>query len=430
MVLTRRRVLVSGAASAALLGWARSWAASQPFTPEQGAQLILLRPTPQVAGEADATAVNLEAFTKATRVPVQVQTMAPEDIPAKNVMYLQDTTGADVCWAPGGTAHLVGDRMVNLTEIADFLGSKYGGWYPLSSQYGMQYGRWYNIPVSITGIQLAYRSSWLQQAGFAAPPRTTDELLALCTALQRIGHPAGFPFGRSFTEGNSFAYWMLWAFGGKVANENNVPVLDSNETLQAIDYAKALYATMKPAVLAWKDGAAAKAFVAGDVGLTNGSAAIYAQARSTAPAVAADMDYAPMPVGPVGTPTALNRVDSLMIYRFEKYPQASKALITFLLEAPQYHRMITGAAGAASPVLRGLSSNPIWQSDPKIARFANAAQEARPLSWPQAANPNAAQVFANFVLIDMFNNVVSGQLDGRTAMQQAQRQVERLYRYG
>jgi multiple sugar transport system substrate-binding protein len=360
---------------------------------------------------------------------VRIEVLPPEDIPAKNVRFLQDTAGPDICWAPNSAAHLIGDRMVDVTDIANYLSGKYGPWTQFGTEYGMQYGRWFNIPVFATGSLMNYRVSLLRQAGFDAFPKTTDALLKLCQALQRIGHPAGFAFGHAFADANSFAYWLLWAFGGKVASEQGRPALESPQTLAALQYAQQLYPTLIPGVQSWTDTSNDAAFLAGQCALTNNSVSIYTQAKRLAPAIAADMDFAPMPIGPAGVPTALNRVDSLMIFRYEMFSQASKALITFLMEAPQYPRLITGSDGYATPSLRGFADNPVLRSDPKIAAFATAAQDARPVSWPQAANAQAAAVFANFVVVDMFAAAVSG-TDAQTAMHQAQQRVEWLYRYG
>ena len=430
MVLMRRRALVSGAASASLLDWAQAWAAQLPFTPESGAQLRLLRPTIAQPGEGDAMAANIAAFTSATGIPVRIEILPPENIPAKNVRFLQETAGPDICWAPNSAAHLIGDRMVDVTDISNYLAGKYGPWYPLSIDYGMQYGRWFNIPVFVTGSLMNYRISLLHQAGFDTFPKTTDSLLKLCQALQRIGHPAGFAFGHAFTDANSFAYWLLWAFGGKVANEQGRPALESAQTLAALKYAQELYPTLMTGVQTWTDISNDAAFLAGQCALTNNPVSIYTQAKSVAPSIAADMDFAPMPIGPIGVPTALNRVDSLMIFRYEMFSQASKALLTFLMEAPQYPKLIAGSDGYATPTLRGFADNPVWRSDPKINAFATAAQDARPVCWPQAANAQAATVFANFVVVEMFAAAVSGTVDARSAMHQAQQRVERLYRYG
>jgi multiple sugar transport system substrate-binding protein len=135
-----------------------------------------------------------------------------------------------------------------------------------------------------------------------------------------------------------------------------------------------------------------------------------------------------MPIGPVGVPTAQNRVDPMVIFRYTKYPAAAKALTSFLMEAPQYPTLITNAAGFTTQALKGFADNPIWRSDPKIAPFGRAAEDTRSVSWPQTPNPASAAVSANFIVVDMFASTVSGTMDAKAAMHRAQQQVERIYK--
>jgi multiple sugar transport system substrate-binding protein len=118
----------------------------------------------------------------------------------------------------------------------------------------------------------------------------------------------------------------------------------------------------------------------------------------------------------------------MVIFRYSKYPNAAKALIAFLMEAPQYPRLITNSAGFVTQSLKGFADNPIWQSDPKIAPFATAAADTRAVSWPQTPGPASAAVFANFVVVDMFAATVSGTLSAKAAMQRAEAQVKRMYK--
>src|SRR6202012_1513544 len=167
-----------------------------------------------------------------------------------------------------------------------------------------------------------------------------------------------------------------------------------------------------------------RAFLANECSLTNNGISIYTQAKKTAPDIAADMDHAPMPIGPAGVPTAQNRFDPMIIFRYAKYPQAAKALISFLMEAPQYPKLITNSVGFTTQSLKGFADNPVWQSDPKIAPFGKAAQDTHSVSWPQNPGPASAAVFANFFVVDMFASTVTGTMDAKGAMRRAQQQVE------
>jgi multiple sugar transport system substrate-binding protein len=430
MPLTRRRVLQSTAlgAPAFLSGRARAWAADLPFTPEQGARLQLLRGSTFLPAEGETTAANIAAFTAATGVPVQVENINQDDLSSKTALSAQVGSGPDIIWTQNTTAHLVADKLVDVSDVAQHLGDKYGPWYQVCIDYGTQNGRWICIPIFAVGSLMNYRISWMHQAGFDAFPTTTDGLLKLCQGLKRIDHPAGFSFGHAVNDANNFNYWLLWAFGGKVTDEKGAPAIESPQTLAALEYAKELYPTLIGGVLSWMDINNNRAFLAGECSLTNNGISIYTQAKKTAPDLAADMDHAPMPIGPVGVPTAQNRVDPMVIFRYTKYPQAAKALISFLMEAPQYPKLITNSVGFTTQGLKGFDDNPIWNGDPKIAPFGSAAQDTRSVSWPQTPNPSAAAVFANFIVVDMFASTVTGTMDAKAAMHRAQQQVERIYR--
>ena len=428
MPLTRRSALQSAALGTMLLDWAHAWAAEQPFTPEKGASLRLLRGSTFLPAEGQTTAANIAAFSAATGVGVRIENINQDDLPSKTALAAQVGSGPDIIWTQNTTAHLVADKLVDVTDLAKHLADKHGPWYQVCIDYGTQDGRWICIPIFVVGSLLNYRISWMRQAGFDSFPTTTDALLKLCQGLRRIDHPAGFSFGHAVNDANNFNYWLLWAFGGKVTDETGKPAIESPQTLAALQYAQLLYPTLINGVLSWMDINNNRAFLAGDCSLTNNGISIYTQAKKTAPDIAADMDHAAMPIGPAGVPTAQNRVDPMVIFRYTKYPAAAKALINFLMEAPQYPTLITKSAGFTTQSLKGFADNPIWQSDPKIAPFAKAAQDTRSVSWPQTPNPSAAAVFANFIVVDMFAATVSGTMDPKRAMHRAQQQVERIYK--
>ncbi len=427
MKLSRRHVLRLAAATP-LIGQARAWAADQPFTPEPGAKLQLLRGATFLPAEGETTAANIAAFSAATGVTVQIENINQDDLSSKTALAAQVGSGPDIIWTQNTTPHLVADKLVDVTDLAQYLGSKYGPWYQVCTDYGMQDGRWICIPVFVVGSLLNYRISWMKQAGFETFPTATDGLLKLCQGLQKIGHPAGFSFGHAVNDANNFAYWLLWAFGGRVTDEHGAPAIESPQTLAALQYAQELYPTLVSGVLSWLDINNNRAFLAGECSLTGNGISIYTQAKKTAPDLALDMDHAAWPIGPVGVPTAQNRLDPMVIMKYSKYPQAAKALIAWLMSAPHYPKLIEASVGFTTQSLKGFANNPVWTSDPKIAPYARAAEDTRSVSWPQTPNPASAAVFANFVVVDMFASVVSGTTEAKTAMHRAQAQVERAYR--
>ena len=51
------------------------------------------------------------------------------------------------------------DKLLDLTDLAEYLGAKYGGWYPVARTYGKQGNSWIALPQGATGGCLNYRIS-------------------------------------------------------------------------------------------------------------------------------------------------------------------------------------------------------------------------------------------------------------------------------
>src|SRR3546814_20189087 len=96
-------------------------------------------------------------------------------------------------------------------------------------------------------------------------------------------------------------------------------VLDSPETVAALEYSKQLYDTFLPGTLSWQDPSNNKVFFDGQIGLTNNGISVYYAAKlskdPTIHAMATDIHHAHYPVGPVGKPTALPGIPPMMAFK-------------------------------------------------------------------------------------------------------------------
>ena len=69
-----------------------------------------------------------------------------------------------------------------------------------------------------------------------------------------------------------------------MVDENDKVIINSKETIAALKYAKELYETFIPGTLSWLDPSNNKAFLAGEIGLTqNGISLYYATKNSEDP---------------------------------------------------------------------------------------------------------------------------------------------------
>ena len=143
-IFTRRTLVKGGTAAAAaaaltgpaLLEWAKAWAQNAPWKPEKGAKLSMLRWKYFVQSEDDAFVKLIEAFTKATGVKVDIARESYEDVQPKASVAANTGAGPDLFWGLYSLPHLFPQKCVDVTDVADYLGKKYGGWVPSAVTYG------------------------------------------------------------------------------------------------------------------------------------------------------------------------------------------------------------------------------------------------------------------------------------------------------
>lgn len=438
--LTRRRLLLTGAGLGALslaspfLG-ARRAGAQAMTKPEDGAEITLLRWKRFIQAEEDAFMALVDNFIKETGVKVNVQNESLDDVQPKASVAANVGQGPDMVWGLYSLPHLFPDKLVDLTDIAESLGAKYGGWVDSAVTYGKSGDKWIAIPIAYNGNYINYRQSAVQKAGFQGVPEDTDGFLELMKALKAQGTPGGFALGHASGDGNAWTHWALWAFGGSLVDENDNVIINSPETRAACEYVKQIYDASVEGTASWNDAFNNKAFLASEVYLTNNGISIYAAANAEAAKgtagmkeMAEDIDHALWPIGPAGKPTEFHIAYPMMIFQYTKYPNACKAFIEFMLSPEQYDPWLEGAVGYLTQPLNAYEKNPVWTSDPKRTVFRDAAKRTLSAGYKGSVGEKAASALAEFIVLDMFANYATGRetLDG--AISQAERQAKRVYR--
>ena len=226
-------------------------------------------------------------------------------------------------------------------------------------------------------------------------------------------------------------HWALWAHGGKLVDENDKVAIDSAETRAALEYVKALYDTFAPGTVSWNDSFNNKAFLAGEVHLTNNGISIYVAGQNgdeKQKAIAEDMDHAYYPIGPVGKPTEFQVCFPVMGMNYTKFPNAVKAFFAYWMEADQYNKWLTGSKGYMTHTLKAFDANTVWDEDPKRKVFRDAATRTLTAGYPGSIGEKAASAIADFIVLDMFANYATGRASLDDAVKSAARSAGRIYR--
>jgi multiple sugar transport system substrate-binding protein len=402
------------------------------FKPEKDAKLRVLRWSRFVQGDIDAYMANVKKFTEKTGVEVRVDNESWEDVRPKAAVAANTGAGPDIILSTNDDANLYPEKLVDVTDLCEYLGKKYGGWYPGGEAYLRPDGKkWIGVPLGSNGSMMVYRQSMLKAAGFDTFPKDTDTFLRMVKALHDKGTPSGFALGHA-TGDSGWTHWLIWSFGGKLVDEKNNVVINSPETLRALEYAKELYPNFVPGTLSWLDPNNNKAFLDGQVSVTNNGISIYYAAKNSqdpkVKEMAADIQHSQYPVGPVGKPTEYHLFLNQMIMKYTKYPQAAKEYLRFMMEAEQYNAWLQGGGGYMSQALRAYESNPVWTSDPKNTPYRDASKNLRPVGYAGKMGYASAGATADFIIPDMVAEAASGQKSPKEAAERAAKRAERYYK--
>ena len=437
--MPRRTALAIGAGLLAGPGPARAQisaadVAAPRLPAEPGARLRVLRPAKFVEPDEAIFNANSRRFTERTGIEVRVDYVNWPDMPVQVAVAFNTGQGPDAIIGFSADPHLYADKVRPMTELADYLGRRYGGWYDLALAYGRKFrsNDWLGLPMGAASSPVVYRISAVKEAGFDAVPMDLEGFLRLCQGLKRVGKPCGFALSHAPGDAPAYANWLLWSHGGTLVDEEGKVALESEATLRALDYARAMQETMVSGTMAWDGASNNRAFIAGDLWLTQNGVSIYYATKTANDArqnaIAADIQHADMPHGVAGRAPSTALTLMGMVPRYTRFPNAATDYLRFMMEAEQYDPWLTGCLGYWSQPLKAYADSAVWSSDPRISWYRTAMDTPFYEGYRGPISAATGAVNENWVVVDMFARVVTGQSRPADSMRDAARAARRWYR--
>ena len=401
---------------------------------EKGAELRVLRPAKFIDPDEVYWRANTKKYTEATGIPVRVDFLSWEDIRPQTAVVANTGAGPDIVLGFSSDPQIYASKIADMTDLAEYLGAKYGGWQQLAVLYGTKWktNQWISMPIGGGTGPTVYRQSWVKEAGYDRIPDDHEGFLMLCQKLQQIGHPCGFALGHALGDANGYASWLLWSHNAMLVDADGHIALDSKETIAALKYATELQKTMVSGTLSWNDSGNNKAFAAGDIGLTfNGVSIYYVLKNAPDPKlnqIAVDTQHQLVPKGLAPHAPMSSTPMNAMVFRHTKYPNAAKDYLRFMMEAEQYGPWLSNCIGYWSNSLKAYSQMKFWTEDPKLAPFAAAMDTPYYDGFKGPVTPASSAVTANYTVVDMFAAVVTGNATPEEAAKRAAQQAARYYK--
>jgi hypothetical protein len=355
-----------------------------------------------------------------------------------------------------GLASAFEEHVIDLKDVVGTLDKKYG------KQVDLAYRSTYN---PITKKQYAVSDMWVPDPGnyhkriwteIGQPngPATYDDLVKAAPEIKKKNPQMQIPIGVGLSQdidSNMAVRNMLWCHGGSIQDKDSNVVLNSPETLAALEYAKRLYSVgMTQAVLSWNAASNNQAFNAQETSYILNSISAYRTAQDNNLPVLENYFFVPALKGPTGIQLASEHVMSgYVVWKFSKSQDTAKEFLVALIDASRDSMLASklynfpsfygAAADPGTPMNKKSESGAAWiakqcNSDPfgskpadKLALLAKSIPWSTNLGYPGYANPAEGEIFDTYVITDMFAKAATGTLSPKDALTEASNRTKEIF---
>jgi multiple sugar transport system substrate-binding protein len=273
--------------------------------------------------------------------------------------------------------------------------------------------------------------------GYPDGPSTYDELL---DGGRQIREQFGIPLGIGMSpelDSEMATRAIMWSFGASVQDENENVVLNSPETIAAVEYMVELYnAAMTDEIFSWNAASNNQGLIAGDLSYILNSISAFRSLQKIDEAAAGDIGFTPALAGPAGAFASSHLWSIYVIPKHiegEELELAKKFILDHLAnfnDAVYYSEMYNFPCyPSTAPDLDGwLENDPFGSVPPDKLKVLTGAQEwGVYLGYPGFANPAIGQVFNEFIISSMFARVALGEMTAEESVAQASQRVEEIF---
>jgi multiple sugar transport system substrate-binding protein len=343
-----------------------------------------------------------------TGVKVRVDHMPHLELPARYAAEFAAGSGHDLIYFVGQI--LTGQyyrNLVDLSDIAEGLGKKYGGWLDTSKSAAQVNGVWYALPDFFISIPVLWRKDLFASIGMGEP-KTWDDLRKAAGQLKAKGHPTGMQFSHC-NDANHNWRALMYCFGVKETDPSGQNILiDSKEMRESLRFGKALYDEgMTPEVFSWDDASDNRFLASGVASWIHDAISAFHSTRLTNPKVFEQTFVVPEVTGPGGR-WNVGEPNVWAIWKFSKNIPAAKEFIQHISDNQK--EAMEASFGYNMPFLKDQYKKPMpyLGKDAKLGALQDQEKITAFLGFPGPMTPPAQEVVTTFIIPDMFTKVARG----------------------
>ncbi|MEZ5851568.1 MAG: extracellular solute-binding protein [Hyphomicrobiaceae bacterium] len=371
---------------------------------------------------------------KALGIKVNFETVNGNDLQPRITAGIQSGAGPDLIMLFNNHPHLYSKSLADLSDVADAVGKEQAGYYGISEGNCKVDGKWVAMPMAIIGALNAYRKSAFAEVGASKFPETWDEYRAVGKKLKGVGMPLGQALGQSFGDPPTFAYPLMWSYGGMEVDDKGKVVINSKETVEAVKFMTAFWKdSFDEGGLAWDDASNNRAFLAGTISSTLNGASIYLLANrekgkyktDKGAELSSDILHGELPAGPKGK-FAFHTYTSHVMPSYSKNQAAAKELLKFIHKKENYEQWFSTGLGFYTPGTKSWETHAMWDKDPVMKPYAVAGKLGATPGRAGPPNAKAAEVLSKYLIVNMFASAIKGQ-SAEDAVKACEAELKKIY---
>ena len=325
---------------------------------------------------------------------------------------------------------LFDEKYVDVSDIAEEIGKKQGGWYDAAKEAVVVNGKWKAIPFGNIGQLMNWRTDWFAEVGVKKFPDTWDELLEAGKKLKAKDHPVRLrarPRLRRQPRLALSAAVVLWRRTRSRPTARPWSSIPTRPRAPSISARKFFQETMFEDVLGWTDPSNNKAWMAEQISCTNNAESILWFAKRDFPDIGKVTDQSLNPTGaegPLPHPRALEPFDLQLLAG----PAGGEGL-----PALADGRRSSSAAGTprptaiTQPFLHAYDNAPLWHVEPRNIPYRDSLATVASAGLAGAARAaQLAESVAKYVVVDMFAKACAG-TSTKEVINDAEAQLKQIY---
>ncbi|WP_328991252.1 extracellular solute-binding protein [Kribbella sp. NBC_01245] len=377
-----------------------------------------------------------KAWGEQVGVNVTVDHINNAEIPARIAAEVQARQGHDLIQYIAPLSQFE-PSVLDLKDVAAEAAKRYGEQLPLcvKSSQNPTTGKHYAYAPSWAPDPGDFRKSLWESVGLPNGPTSWDELLRGGAEIKKSKNvQMGLGMSQEI-DSNMAGRALLWSFGGSIQDTNEQVVINSPETIAAVEFMQRLFKdTMTNEVFSWNAASNNQGLIAGQMSYILNSISAWRTAQEAAPEVADDVFFVPALKGPKAALAAQHVMYNWIVPSHARNADAAKefllhytgnfALATYhsrLYDLPAFPKLV--------PQLNDWLDKDPFGAKPanKLAVLKNAIEWSTNIGHPGPANTAVGEVFATFIIPNMYAKAARGELNPQQAVADAERQIKPIF---